>query len=97
VRPDEVRVVTHWLFLKRTRIAPLSKIIEIRLENNATDGATLYFDIVVVTAPEKSNWLGIDKDPDTGGRRMVAATNIKGKDEAERLLQEINKVLGTAS
>jgi hypothetical protein len=34
---------------------------------------------------------------DTGGKRIVAATNIEGKEEAGRLLQEINKALGGTS
>ena len=93
VVPSELHVITRWLFLKRTRIAPLSKIIEIRLEDNANDGAILYFKIVVVTVPEKPG-RRIDTDPETGGKRIVAATNIRGKDEADRLMLEMGKVLG---
>ena len=93
VVPGELRVITRWLFLKRIRIAPLSKIIELRLEDNANDGAILYFKIVVVTVPEKTG-RRIDTDPETGGKRIIAATNIRGKDEADRLISEIGKVLG---
>lgn len=96
VRPGEMRVITHWLFVKKIRIISVSKIMEIRLENNASTGGILYFDVVVVTVPEKPG-LRIDTDPETGGKRVVAAANIQGKDEAERLRLEINRSLGTLS
>jgi len=106
VRPNEMRVVTHWLFLKRTRSVPLAKMIGIRLENNASDGGILYYDVVAIVSPEDNIWfrilefargLGLFKNARTDEERILAATNIKGKEEAERLLREINKTLGRAT
>ena len=108
--PEEMRVVTRWLFLKRTRIVPVSNILETRLENNASDGGILYFDIVVLTAGEKPGWLAKNfpmrpnlgssysendvKSFNSGGKRIVAATNIEGKPEAEWLLSQLRAALG---
>jgi len=110
--PGELRVVTHWLFLKKSQIVSVPDIIEARLENNASDGGTLYFDIVVLTAGEKPGWLAKNfpmrtkpgssfnenaaKSFNSGGKRIVAATNIKGKDEAEWLLAQLRAALGVS-
>ncbi|HEY4417535.1 MAG TPA: hypothetical protein VGO57_17720 [Verrucomicrobiae bacterium] len=93
VRPGELKVITRWLFLKRTQIVPLAKIMETRLENNSSDGGILYYDLVVIAIPDKPGRLRIDTDPETRGIRVVAATDIKGKADADQLLQKINEIL----
>ena len=67
--------------------------MEVRLENNASDGGILYYGVIVVAVPEKPGRHRIDTDSETGGKRIIAAANVKGKEEAERLLQKINEIL----
>jgi len=107
--PGELRVVTHWLIFKRSVTVPVDKIIEIRLENTSSEGENLYYEILVLTRGDKRSRLAFLypakakagtpftendlKVVNTGGRRIHAATDIKGKPEASWLLQEINRAL----
>lgn len=108
----ELQVVTHWLFFKRTTVISTSKIIEIKANNTASVGADLYYDIVVLTVGEKKSWLAAHfparrkpgssftendlKVFNTGGKRITAATGIKGRPEAGWLVKELNQALGRA-
>jgi hypothetical protein len=59
----ELRLVTHWLLLKRTNIIPVSKIIEIKAANNITVNDTSYYDIMVLTEGNGQNWLAAIMNP----------------------------------
>ena len=45
--PGELRIVTHWLFVRKTNVIPASKILEITATNNTTADGVYYYDIVV--------------------------------------------------
>jgi|GEM_PF-5906014 len=45
--PGELRIVTHWLFVRQTNVIPASKILEITATNNTTVDGVCYYDIVV--------------------------------------------------
>ena len=53
----ELRIVTHWLFIRRTNAIPVSKIIEIKAANNTTANGVYYYDIMVLTEGGGRNWL----------------------------------------
>ncbi|MDR3455992.1 MAG: hypothetical protein P4N60_00990 [Verrucomicrobiae bacterium] len=108
--PGELRVVTHWWFFRRTVTAPADKIIEVRAENTGSVGVDLYYEILVLTTGAKRSrlaWLypakGRAGSPftehdfqvvNTGGKRIRAATDIKGKPAADWLLSEMTRVTG---
>ena len=59
VVPGELRVVTHWLFVQRTNIVPISKIIGITVDNNTTADGVCYYDITVLVKCDGKNWLAV--------------------------------------
>jgi hypothetical protein len=44
----ELRIVTHWLFVQRTNVIPVSNILEITADNNTTADGIYYYDIMVL-------------------------------------------------
>jgi hypothetical protein len=57
--PGELRIVTHWLFIRRTIVLPVSKIIEMTADNNTTADGICYYDITVLTKRDRKNWLAV--------------------------------------
>jgi len=57
--PGELRVVTHWLFVRRTNVIPVSKIIEMTADNNTTADGICYYDITVLAKRDGKNWLAV--------------------------------------
>lgn len=57
--PGELRVVTHWLFVRRTNVIPVSKIIEMTADNNTTVDGICYYDITVLAKRDRKNWLAV--------------------------------------
>jgi hypothetical protein len=57
--PGELRVVTHWLFVRRTNVVPVSKIIGITADNNTTADGVCYYDITVLAKCDGKNWLAV--------------------------------------
>jgi hypothetical protein len=55
--PGELRIVTHWLFIRSANVIPVSKIIGISADNNTTADGVCYYDITVVTRRDGKNWL----------------------------------------
>ena len=55
--PGELRIVTHWLFVRRTNVIPVSKIINITVDNNTTADGICYYDITVLAKRDGKNWL----------------------------------------
>ncbi len=55
--PGELRIVTHWLFVRRTNSIPISKIIDITADNNTTADGVCYYDITVLARRDGKNWL----------------------------------------
>ena len=53
----ELRIVTHWLFIRRTNVVPVSKIIDITADNNTTADGICYYDITVLARRDGKNWL----------------------------------------
>ena len=53
----ELRIVTHWLFIRRTTVVPVSKIIDITADNNTTADGICYYDITVLARRDGKNWL----------------------------------------
>ena len=53
----ELRIVTHWLFIRRTNVVPVSKIIDITADNNTTADGICYYDITVLAKRDGKNWL----------------------------------------
>ncbi len=53
----ELRIVTHWLFVRRTNSIPISKIIDITADNNTTADGVCYYDITVLARRDGKNWL----------------------------------------
>lgn len=60
--PGELRVATHWLFVRRTTVMPVSNIIEITAANNTTANNVRYYDITVAATGVGKNrlakWVG---------------------------------------
>lgn len=54
--PGELHIETHWLFVRRTNIIPISKIIEITADNNTTADGICYYDITVLAKRDGKNW-----------------------------------------
>ena len=108
--PGELRIVTHWLFIRRTNVIPVSKIIEMTADNNTTADGICY-DITVLAKRDGKNWLAVilyifqwpDK-PDRplsenelkliNGRKIRAITDINRESDAKLILQQINQALG---
>jgi hypothetical protein len=59
VVPGELSIVTHWLFVRRTNVVPVSKIIEITVDNNTTADGVCYYDITVLAKRDGKNWLAM--------------------------------------
>ena len=57
--PGELRIVTHWLFIRRTNVIPVSKIIEMTADNNTTADGICYYDITVLAKRDGKNWLAV--------------------------------------
>ena len=55
--PGELRIVTHWLLIRRTIVLPVSKIIDITADNNTTADGICYYDITVLAKRDGKNWL----------------------------------------
>jgi len=107
---SELRVITHWLFLKRTNVVSITKIIETRAENRTTVNTTLYFDILVLATGDGPGWIARNfpartkpessftendiKVFNTGGKKIAIATGIEGKEEADWILSQLREAMG---
>lgn len=92
--PGELRIVTHWLFIRRTIVLPVSKIIEMTADNNTTADGICYYDITVLTKRDRKNWLAvilcIFQQPDKPDRPLSVNELKLINDRKIRVITDIN-------